>query len=121
MFLSSVKYVQNFHVIIAQFNNNINTQVGKYLQNSRQQLLTYVSALEDTASAGTLCSKELLHRIEKILVQNDPRAWLKQGWTRLSTQQKTIKSVEQVQEGMQVQAQLNDGSLDLDIRKVRRK
>jgi len=61
-------------------------------------------------------TEQTLVPLEKTLAQNDPRPWLNRGWTRLEFMTgRTIRSIDKLTIGQQMQARLLDGLIKMTI------
>jgi exodeoxyribonuclease VII large subunit len=101
----------------AELRHELRSAIRQRLESSRNQSQRLAQSLYQHITRQLHSREQQLNQFEKALVRHDPSPWLERGWTRLSltTTGKSVKSIEDVALGTELQAMLRDGRLTLIV------
>jgi exodeoxyribonuclease VII large subunit len=100
-----------------QLQNQIQRRCVDLLNQAQGVVQQQKNTLYLVASKQITRQKEQLSDLQQHLVQKDPRPWMEQGWTQLTTPQgQNVTRLDQAGAGQRLKARLLDGVLEVEVK-----
>lgn len=107
--------------VLVRISHSLQSYSSEHLHLKEKKLLDLTQQLEWNSKLLLERYAQKVQNLEQSLQRQDPRPWLAKGWTQLWKGQNLVQSVEDVEEGEQLNTRLLDGILELSVNKKQKK